>query len=215
MAFRQSIEVRPDPDFHNDATRLVVALQADTGSDRRRGRRSGSCSRASAVTSPAARGARWPWLLAAAFALATALLGDSCAEVPDATTRRKFARRSRRRQPAIPLTSRSRAMDGRSYSSPTTTAPAACGCARWILRRHVRLPARRARCNRSGRRTASRSVSSRARPCRRVELDSGQSRTISALVSQSPAGGSWNADGVILYSPSATAPLMLRVRIGR
>ncbi len=27
MAFRQSIEVRPDPDFHNDATRLVTALQ--------------------------------------------------------------------------------------------------------------------------------------------------------------------------------------------
>jgi TIR domain/WD40-like Beta Propeller Repeat len=28
LAFRQSIEVRPDPDFHNDATRLVSALKA-------------------------------------------------------------------------------------------------------------------------------------------------------------------------------------------
>ncbi len=28
LAFRQSIEVRPDPDFHNDATRLVSALRA-------------------------------------------------------------------------------------------------------------------------------------------------------------------------------------------
>ena len=28
LAFRQSIEVRPDPDFHNDATRLVLALRA-------------------------------------------------------------------------------------------------------------------------------------------------------------------------------------------
>jgi eukaryotic-like serine/threonine-protein kinase len=28
LAFRQSIEVRPDPDFHNDATRLVTALKA-------------------------------------------------------------------------------------------------------------------------------------------------------------------------------------------
>jgi serine/threonine-protein kinase len=28
MAFRQSIEVRPDPDFHNDATRLVTAFRA-------------------------------------------------------------------------------------------------------------------------------------------------------------------------------------------
>ncbi len=27
LAFRQSIEVRPDPDFHHDATRLVVALR--------------------------------------------------------------------------------------------------------------------------------------------------------------------------------------------
>src|SRR5664279_1194063 len=31
MAFRQSIEVRPDPDFHNDATRLVSALQVILG----------------------------------------------------------------------------------------------------------------------------------------------------------------------------------------
>jgi Tol biopolymer transport system component len=28
LAFRQSIDVRPDPDFHNDATRLVAALKA-------------------------------------------------------------------------------------------------------------------------------------------------------------------------------------------
>jgi len=28
LVYRQSIEVRPDPDFHNDATRLVVALRA-------------------------------------------------------------------------------------------------------------------------------------------------------------------------------------------
>ncbi len=28
LVFRQSIEVRPDPDFHNDATRLVTALRA-------------------------------------------------------------------------------------------------------------------------------------------------------------------------------------------
>jgi eukaryotic-like serine/threonine-protein kinase len=28
LAFRQSIEVRPDPDFHHDATRLVAALRA-------------------------------------------------------------------------------------------------------------------------------------------------------------------------------------------
>jgi len=33
MVFRQSIEVRPDPDFHNDATRLVSALQVILGPD--------------------------------------------------------------------------------------------------------------------------------------------------------------------------------------
>ena len=37
MAFRQSIEVRPDPDFHNDATRLVSALRADHRSERATG----------------------------------------------------------------------------------------------------------------------------------------------------------------------------------
>ena len=36
LAFRQSIEVRPDPDFHNDATRLVVALQAQSSIRMRR-----------------------------------------------------------------------------------------------------------------------------------------------------------------------------------
>ena len=27
LIYRQAIEVRPDPDFHNDATRLVSALR--------------------------------------------------------------------------------------------------------------------------------------------------------------------------------------------
>ena len=38
LAYRQSIEVRPDPDFHNDVTRLVSALAAIIDPDAPQGR---------------------------------------------------------------------------------------------------------------------------------------------------------------------------------
>jgi Tol biopolymer transport system component len=61
LAFRQSIEVRPDPDFHNDATRLVSALWAIVDPH------------ALQAKSPSAAHPRspiWRWLWPAAFAAA-------------------------------------------------------------------------------------------------------------------------------------------------
>ncbi len=68
MAFRQSIEVRPDPDFHHDATRLVQALRAiiDPDAPQESAPVAGAAQGAAAqLTRP---GVRWVW--PAAFAVA-------------------------------------------------------------------------------------------------------------------------------------------------
>ncbi len=72
MAFRQSIEVRPDPYFHNDATRLVSALRGILDP-------AAAEQAAAAIPSPAAatgtqRGARLGWVVAAMAILVAALL---------------------------------------------------------------------------------------------------------------------------------------------
>jgi eukaryotic-like serine/threonine-protein kinase len=53
LAFRQSIEVRPDPDFHNDATRLVVALQKILDPNAPRGEATATATAAGSQTSAA------------------------------------------------------------------------------------------------------------------------------------------------------------------
>jgi TIR domain/WD40-like Beta Propeller Repeat len=71
LAFRQSIEVRPDPDFHNDATRLVVALRQiiDPSAPKEDAASDSSPGKASAHTARPKHS--WlPWLLAAAATLA-------------------------------------------------------------------------------------------------------------------------------------------------
>src|SRR5580658_7094768 len=72
MAFRQSIEVRPDPDFHNDATRLVSALRGILDP-------TGTAEQAAAALTPpvAATGTqrgRLGWIAAAIVTLVAALL---------------------------------------------------------------------------------------------------------------------------------------------
>jgi eukaryotic-like serine/threonine-protein kinase len=74
MAFRQSIEVRPDPDFHNDATRLVTALRGILDPTAAAAEQS-----ATAITPPAAatgmqRGRRLGWVVAAVLGIAAAVL---------------------------------------------------------------------------------------------------------------------------------------------
>jgi eukaryotic-like serine/threonine-protein kinase len=73
MAFRQSIEVRPDPDFHNDATRLVTALRRILDPT------AAAEPTVSAITPPAAatgmqRGRRLGWIVAAVLGIAAAVL---------------------------------------------------------------------------------------------------------------------------------------------
>jgi Tol biopolymer transport system component len=72
LAFRQSIEVRPDPDFHNDATRLVSALKAIIDPNAANEvAATGSGPGQGATVHPAQPNRSWvPWLLAAATTLA-------------------------------------------------------------------------------------------------------------------------------------------------
>jgi eukaryotic-like serine/threonine-protein kinase len=64
MAFRQSIEVRPDPDFHNDATRLVAAMQAILNPDAPRPQ--------TPTVSKTTPGRPWKWMIAFAAAVLVA-----------------------------------------------------------------------------------------------------------------------------------------------
>ncbi|MEO8314972.1 MAG: TIR domain-containing protein [Pseudomonadota bacterium] len=73
MAFRQSIEVRPDPDFHNDATRLVLALRGILDPTTVAAEEA-----AAAIKAPAAKDSqgnrRLGWIVAAVFGIAAAIL---------------------------------------------------------------------------------------------------------------------------------------------
>src|SRR5664279_1434528 len=72
MAFRQSIEVRPDPDFHNDATRLVAALRGIIDPAAVAAEEA-----AAAIATPAATGmqrGRLGWMVAAVLGFAAAVV---------------------------------------------------------------------------------------------------------------------------------------------
>jgi Tol biopolymer transport system component len=74
MAFRQSIEVRPDPDFHNDATRLVTALHAILDPTAAAAKSSSSVNTRRAAAT-ATQSARWlGWIVAAVLGLAVVAL---------------------------------------------------------------------------------------------------------------------------------------------
>ncbi len=123
MVFRQSIEVRPDPDFHNDATRLVSALrqmldpnaplnEASSGANASRGR-----------------------FLALTIAFAMATLVAAALVVPAVKYLRQVTHWSResissRLPPIIRNRSHFRLTAGRSCLWRRATAHRGCGCGR-------------------------------------------------------------------------------------
>jgi serine/threonine-protein kinase len=73
MAFRQSIEVRPDPDFHNDATRLVTALRAML--DPTAAAESSSAETTQRTAATGTQKERWlGWIVATVFGIAAVAL---------------------------------------------------------------------------------------------------------------------------------------------
>ncbi len=78
LVFRQSIEVRPDPDFHNDATRLVTALRAILDPAAAAAEQAAAALAQAAAARSAQRARRLGWMLAS-VAIVAAVLGITAA----------------------------------------------------------------------------------------------------------------------------------------
>lgn len=198
LAFRQSIQVRPDPDFHNDATRLVSALQAilDPGAPRK------------AAPSSPTRGTvgRLPWIMA----LAAASLAAMGLAIPALKHLRETSPPEMRLDIVTPatddLSSFALSPDGRQIvfvansdstrrlwlrplaSATSVPVPGTEGASmpfwspdgRWIGYTVVG-------------------------SLKRVNLDGGQPQTLTS--STQGSGGTWNAKGDILFSAVAAGPI--------
>jgi Tol biopolymer transport system component len=208
LAFRQSIEVRPDPDFHNDATRLVAALkrildpsatvapEPDGIGESQGGR-----------TVARRRDTRVAWIVASAFGIAAAALAipawkhlfqpalpefRSEISTPDSDRPLDFALSPDGRQIAYVAMDRDasrlwlRSLEsGEARSLPGTDGAMAPfwspdGATLGYLRNNS---------------------------LNRFDIKSGQSRVIVHTSSINPAGASWSASGTILFAPSFIGPL--------
>jgi Tol biopolymer transport system component len=74
LVFRQSIEVRPDPDFHNDATRLVTALRAILDPAAVAAEQAAAAITPPAAATSAQKARRLGWIIAAMAILIAVLL---------------------------------------------------------------------------------------------------------------------------------------------
>ena len=105
---------------------------------------------------------------------------------------------------------RSRPTAGRSSSWPRVTARPVCGCGRWRRRRRSRWRAPRARrypfWSPDGRSVGFFAGSA----LKRLDLGGGAPQTLAPVTNG--RGGTWNADGVIVFAPSRDEPPDARVR---
>jgi eukaryotic-like serine/threonine-protein kinase len=86
LVFRQSIEVRPDPDFHTDATRLVTALRAILDPEAAAAEQAAAARARSAAAAGRGTG-RWPGWIVAALGITAAVLGITAAVLAVPTIR--------------------------------------------------------------------------------------------------------------------------------
>jgi Tol biopolymer transport system component len=201
MAFRQSIEVRPDPDFHNDATRLVSALRGILDPAAAAAEQA-----AAAITPPAAatgrpRGRRLGWVVAAVLGIAAAVLA-----VPAIRHLRETPLPETRVDIVTPATDDSTSFalspDGRQIVFVAKSD----GAARlWLrsLAKATALPL----AGTEGATNPFWSPDSRSigffvpGSLKRLDLDGGQAQTLAPTTGVGT--GSWSSKGVILFSSSS------------
>jgi Tol biopolymer transport system component len=205
MAFRQSIEVRPDPDFHNDVTRLVLALRRILDP-------AAAAEQAAAPITPPSAATRtrsprrWGWIVAAVLGIAAAALAVPAIrylrEVPPAETRLDIVTPATDDPESFALSPDGRQIvfvasgeNGqqqlwlRALSATTAQPLAGTGGA------HLPFWS-----------PDSRSVAFFANgELQRLDLGGGAPRALAAA--PSPNGGAWSADGVIVFGPGPLGPL--------
>ena len=106
---------------------------------------------------------------------------------------------SSRPPPIGPFTSPSPPTADRSSSWPPAMVPPASGCGRWRQPPRSRWREPRAPRVPSGRPTAGPSASSPRQALKRLDIGGGTPQTLATV--EGPRSGTWNADGVILFSP--------------
>ena len=120
--------------------------------------------------------------------------------------RRRRAWTSSRPPPTAPRTLRFHPTAGKSCLWPRATARPVCGCGRWRRRRRSRWRAPRGHCIPSGHPTAAPWGSLPTAGSSGSTLR-GRRRAANLALAAGGRGGTWNADGVILFAPSSTSPL--------
>jgi Tol biopolymer transport system component len=207
MAFRQSIEVRPDPDFHNDATRLVAALRrildpAATAA----AEQAAAAITAPATATPTRSPRRLGWIVAAVLGIVAGALAATALQHLRATPPPEM-----RTDINTPATSQpapfALSPDGRQIVFVVSGED---GQQRLWLRSLSATSAQPL----AGTEGASlpfwspdsRSVGFFANgELQRLDLGGGAPRRLAAA--SNGYGGAWNADGVIVFAPSFFAPL--------
>ncbi len=215
LVFRQSIEVRPDPDFHSDATRLVTALRAILDPAAAAAEQA-----AAAIARPAAATAgqssrRLGWIVASlAIVASVAMVGMAALAVPAI----RYLRLTPPPEPpeirtaiVTPATSQSDSFalspDGRQI----VFVASGDGASRLWLRPLASTTAQPL----AGTEGAtdpfwspdSRSIGFFAdRALKRLDLGGGAPQTLAPAPVE--VGGTWNAAGVILFAPTLGVPLM-------
>ncbi len=215
LVFRQSIEVRPDPDFHNDATRLVTALRAILDPEAAAAEQAAAALAQAAAARSAQRARRLGWMLAS-VAIVAAVLGITAAllAVP-------AIRYLREKPPPAPPETRV------DIVTPATSEPysfalspdgrqivfvaSGDGVSRLWLRSLASTTAQPL----AGTEGAtdpfwspdSRSIGFFAdRVLKRLDLGGGAPYTLAPADNEQ--GGTWNAAGVILFGPHPQSPVM-------
>ncbi len=199
MVFRQSIEVRPDPDFHNDATRLVSALRGILDPN------APPTQAASATNASPGRPSRWVIAFCAATLLAAALAVPALKqlrETPPSEIRTEISVPAQDTNvPALALSP-----DGKQivFSAPTG------GVAHLWLRPLAGTVAQPIP-GTEGATLPFWSPDSRsigfftANAMKRVDVGGGAPLMLAPV--STGVGGSWNAEGIILFSQGPGQPL--------
>ncbi len=208
LVFRQSIEVRPDPDFHNDATRLVTALRAILDPTAAAAQQAAAAIAPPTAATSAQRARRLSWIVAAMAILIAVLL------VPTVRYLRETPPPEMRLNIDTPATSQPDSFalspDGRQI----VFVASGDGASRLWLRPLATTTAQPL----AGTEGAtdpfwspdSRSIGFFADGAlKRLDLGSGAPQTLAPAPLE--GGGTWNAAGVILFAPHLTGSPLMRV----